>query len=226
MEFLSGLWQYAAVLKDIIIHTNEFRFSTFFTDSNNIWAALFIGTLWGFVLQKTTICKYDVVYKFLTLQDLTVHKVGVPLLISAMIMIYALHDLRVISNLIIPPTIIGGQIIGGLVIGSGIAIAGYCPGTSVGALGEGSLDTLPFMFGMVVGSELFAETYPFFEKTILSIGKLGSLTFADLCGCNHWLVIIPLTLLAIGMETTIFMTEKKILQFFRTFLAWILRIKC
>lgn len=226
MEFFSRLWQYIEVIMNIVINTDKLRFSTFFSDPDNIWAALFIGILWGFVLQKTTICKYDVVYKFLTLQDLTVHKVGVPLVISAMIMIHFLYNFGIIDNLVVPPTIIAGQIIGGLILGSGAAIAGYCPGTSAGALGEGSLDALPFMLGMLVGSELFAETYPFFNDTILSIGNLGSVTFPELLGYNHWFIIIPLTLAAIIMEITIFFGEKKILKTIRTFYAWLLKVKC
>ena len=40
-------------------------------------------------------------------------------------------------------------------MGAGIAISGYCPGTSAGALGEGALDALFFMLGMLwqVGGE-------------------------------------------------------------------------
>ena len=223
MEHFLSYWH---VIIDIIINPSNFRFSTFFTNPHNIWAGLFIGTLWGFVLQKTTICKYEVVYKFLTFQDLTVHKVGVPLIISAMIMIHFLHALGIIENLVVPRTIIAGQIIGGLILGSGIALSGYCPGTSAGALGEGALDTIPFMLGLLAGSAFYAETYPFFKHTILSIGNLGSVTLPEILGYNYWLIITILTLAAVMMEIALKFGEKKILKTAQSFYLWLFKVKC
>jgi uncharacterized membrane protein YedE/YeeE len=227
MEYLLRLWQLITDIKDILIYPADFRFSTFFTNPDNIWAALFIGTVWGFVLQKTTICKYDVVLKFLTFKDLTVHKVGVPLIISAMIMIHLLYDLGIIHHLVIPRTIIAGQIIGGLIFGIGAAISGYCPGTSACALGEGSLDTLFFMLGMVAGSAAYAEVYPFLKNTILSMGNLGSATLTDLLGIdNHWYIIVYFVIVAVILETIINFKEKKILKGAQSLYRWIFKTKC
>ena len=48
--------------------------------------------------------------------------------------------------------IFGANIIGGLVFGAGWRLLGYCPGTLLGALGEGRLDALGGILGMLVGA--------------------------------------------------------------------------
>jgi len=58
----------------------------------NLWAGFFPGVLWGFVLQKSTVCKYDVVVRFFMLRDFTVHKMGITLLIMIMVMLHLLQD--------------------------------------------------------------------------------------------------------------------------------------
>jgi len=44
-------------------------------------------------------------------------------------------------------------VIGGLLFGIGFGILGYCPGTLVGAIGQGSLDALfGGMIGLLIGA--------------------------------------------------------------------------
>jgi len=68
---------------------------------------------------------------------------------------------------------------------------GYCPGTSMGALGEGRWDALWGILGMVVGAGLFAEAYPVLKKTVYTWGTPGRITLPQVLGVSHW-VIIPL----------------------------------
>lgn len=66
---------------------------------------------------------------------------------------------------------------------------GYCPGTSLGALGEGRVDALWGILGMLTGAALFAEVYPMIKNTLLTWGNLGSITFPGVLGLNHWFII-------------------------------------
>lgn len=185
-----------------IINPETLSLTTFFMPGN-LWAGFFLGILWGFVLQKAAVCKYDVVVRFFMLRDFTVHKVGITLLITIMVLLHLLHDMGVVKQLVIPETAILAQIIGGLIMGSGIAISGYCPGTSAAALGEGSVDAVVFMLGMVAGSAFFAEYYPFFDETIISVWNLGNTTISEVLGINYWYIIALILLLAFLFETTI-----------------------
>ena len=87
------------------------------------------------------------------------------------------------------PIHLGGQIIGGLLFGIGWAIAGYCPGTSVGAVGEGRVHAIPVVFGMLAGAAAYAESYGFLKKTVLSWGSFGKATLPELLHVSPWVVI-------------------------------------
>ncbi len=72
----------------------------------------------------------------------------------------------------------------------GWAFLGYCPGTAVGAVGEGRWDALWGIAGMLVGAAVFAEVFPTLKATVLTWGNLGKLTLPQVLGLNHWIVIV------------------------------------
>jgi len=76
-----------------------------------------------------------------------------------MVGIYLLHDLG-LAKLSIKATILGPVILGALVFGLGWGLLGYCPGTSMGALGEGRWDALWGILGMIVVSGPFCGSLP------------------------------------------------------------------
>ncbi len=158
----------------------------------SLYGGFFVGTLLGIILQKGRLCKYDIVSGMFRLQDFTFFRVGTPLLMVGMILIYFFKDLGAIE-LYIPDTVPLAQLIGGVIFGSGLAIAGYCPAIAAGALGEGNLDAIPAGVGIIIGSVLYAE---FYHETTLDmvIGyiNLGRVTFQDIFLIfNHWFFIIP-----------------------------------
>ena len=97
------------------------------------------------------------------------------------------------------PMLVGAVVIGGLLFGIGWGMLGYCPGTSVGALAEGRLDALWGIGGMLVGAALYAEAYPLLAKTVLTWGNYGKIALPQLIGVNHWLVIVPIMILGVGL---------------------------
>jgi len=172
----------------------------------SLYGGFLVGLIWGVVLQKGRLCDYNVVSGLFRLQDFTVWRLGTPLLMTSMVLLYFFKDMGVIE-LAIPKTVILPQILGGLLFGAGIAILGYCPGTAAGAIGEGMLDAIPAIIGMITGSVIYAEF--FFERwqdNFLTIGDLGRVTFPDLLGVNHWYVIVPFILMGtlFLLSTTMF----------------------
>lgn len=152
---------------------------------------LITGILFGFLLQKARVLRYDKQLGALRLQDMTIVKFMLSTIIVGMIGINLLHDLDMIS-LSIKGTVLGANIIGGLIFGIGWGLLGYCPGTSLGALGEGRWDALWGILGMLLGAGLYAEAYPGLKKSVLTWGNLGKITLADVTGINHWIIIIVL----------------------------------
>ena len=151
---------------------------------------LVTGLLFGFFLQKGRVLRYDKQLGALRLKDMTIVKFMLSSVIVGMVGIYLLNDLELVK-LSIKATVLGPVIIGALVFGLGWGLLGYCPGTSMGALGEGRWDSLWGILGMIVGAGLFAEAYPGLKKTVYTWGDLGKITVPQVLGVSHW-VIIPL----------------------------------
>jgi hypothetical protein len=163
--------------------------------STSLYAGVIIGILWGIVMSKGRVSRYDVVTNLFRLRDFTVFRVGVVLIMSGAVLIHLFLDLGAIE-LHVPKTVILPQVIGGLLFGAGVAILGYCPGTAAVAIGEGSLDAIFGGLGIMAGSVAYAEFFhDRWKDTFLKIGDLGRVTFPDLLGVNHWYVIILLLLL-------------------------------
>lgn len=155
---------------------------------NQLLAGLITGVLFGFLLQKGRVLRYDKQLGALRLQDLTIVKFMATTVLVGMVGVYLLQDLG-LAKLSVKTTILGGNILGGLTFGLGWGLLGYCPGTSAGALGEGRWDAAWGIAGMLVGAALYAESYPFIKQTVLTWGDLGKITIPQLLGINHWPVI-------------------------------------
>ncbi len=146
------------------------------------------GAIFGFLLQKGRVIRYDKQVAALRLMDMTIVKFMFSSILVAMVGVYILKDLGLVK-LSLKSTILGGNIIGGLIFGIGWGILGYCPGTQLGALGEGRWDAIWGIVGMHVGAAIYAEFYPFMKKTVLTWGDFGKITIPQALGVNHWFII-------------------------------------
>lgn len=159
---------------------------------------LITGIIFGFLLQKARVIRYDKQLAALRLMDMTIVKYMFSTVLVAMVGIYLLNDLGLVK-LSVKTTVLGGNIIGGLIFGAGWALLGYCPGTSLGALGEGRYDSIWGIVGMLAGAALFAEFFPLMKRTVLTWGNYGKITIPGILGVNHWIVIVIMIILGILM---------------------------
>jgi len=104
-----------------------------------------------------------------------------------------------IESLHIKNATLWGNLLGGGIFGVGMAILGYCPGTGVAAIGDGSRDAIFGVIGMVVGAALFAEVYPWFNEYLLKPLDLGKETLATITGITPWAYLVLLTILSIAL---------------------------
>ena len=151
---------------------------------------LITGFLFGFLLQKGRVLRFEKQINALLFKDLTIIKFMLSSVVVAMVGTYLLVDLE-LAKLSIKTTILGANIIGGILFGLGWGVLGYCPGTSIGAVAEGRWDALWGVLGMLAGAALYAEAFPAMKATILTWGNMGKITLPQLLGINHWFVIVP-----------------------------------
>jgi len=158
---------------------------------------LMMGFIFGFLLQKGGVAKYDVILGQLLLKDFTVIKIMLSAVVIGMIGIYAMKEVGLVQ-LHPKPGSIGMTLFGGLIFGIGFALLGYCPGTISAAIGQGNLDALlGGLIGILIGSGIFAHLYPNLEG-ILKKGWFGEITIPEYLKVNPWVVIVTLCLLIIS----------------------------
>ena len=165
---------------------------------NELLTGAVTGILFGFLMQKAQVIRYDRQLAALRLKDMTIVKFMLTNILVAMVGIYLLYDLGLVK-LSIKSTILGANIIGGLIFGIGWGIVGYCPATAMGALGEGRYDSVFGLLGMILGAGIYAEAYPLMKATVLTWGNFGKITLPGLLGINHWIVIVILVVAFIAL---------------------------
>lgn len=144
-------------------------------------AGVLFGFCFGFLLQKGGVAKFHILIGQLLLTDFTVIKIMVTAVVTGMIGFHILLARGLVER-DLKPTRYGANIIGGLVFGAGFALAAYCPGTGAAALGQGNLDALAVMAGMVGGSYAFAELSGWLSRTLETWGDRGKVTWPELLG--------------------------------------------
>ena len=144
--------------------------------------------IFGFLLQKGGVAKFDILIGVLLLENFVVVKVMLTAIIVGMIGSYILRRLEVIK-LQINETKYGANTVGGLIFGVGFGLLAYCPGTNAAAVGQGNLDAPLGMVGLVLGSYLYALSSKYSSGTVSRWGERGKLTLAELVGVSQGVLI-------------------------------------
>jgi sulfur transporter len=91
----------------------------------NYVVALFLGSFFGFALNKAGLTKYHKIVNQFRFTDMAVLKFMMTALVVAMIGLYSLRGLGLITFPAVPATYIVGNLVGGLIFGVGMALTGY-----------------------------------------------------------------------------------------------------
>lgn len=132
-----------------------------------IWAII-LGFLFGFVLQKAGATNPQNIIGMLRLQNLHLAKAIMLAIGSSSLILFILVSLNLIdvSHFSIKSSYIG-VIVGGVILGVGWAMAGYCPGTGVTAVGAGRMSAIFYVIGGLLGALLFTLAYSMLQDTFL-----------------------------------------------------------
>jgi hypothetical protein len=166
-----------------------------FDTSLNLAYGLATGLVFGFLLQRGGVASYRVIVGQFLMKDHTVLRTMLTAVVVGAIGVWAMHLTSGVP-LHVKSTDVLANIVGGGLFGFGMLLLGYCPGTGVAALGNGSRHVLFGVLGMLAGAAVYAEIYPLLEGNILSVWSFGKITFPSATGLSPWLFIAALTLLA------------------------------
>lgn len=157
------------------------------------------GIVFGFLLQKGGVAKYEVLMGQFFLTDFTVIKVMLTAIVVGMVGIFSMHAMGLVK-LHVKRTRYAANIGGGLLFGVGLGLLGYCPGTGAAALGQGNYDAIAGIVGLMVGSYVYAETSDYLSATIQKIGNRGRIMLPDLIGMRVTIFLVMFVpLLALGL---------------------------
>ncbi len=153
--------------------------------------AVFLGFIFGFILQKSGAANPERIIGMLRLRDLHLMKaiflgIGISSLGLFAMMAAGIIDpghLSVKSSYV-------GVVVGGVLLGAGWAISGFCPGTGVVAVGSGRKDAMIFILGGLVGAIIFTLSYASLKGTFL-FNKLGGKVTLVATGNEKYASLFP-----------------------------------
>jgi uncharacterized membrane protein YedE/YeeE len=174
-------------------------FDHYFADPKTLLFGAITGLIFGFLLQKGGVTRYNTIVNQFRFKDFTVLKTMLTAIVVGAIGIYAMLQFGMIKGLSVKSADLAMNAGGGLIFGVGMVLLGYCPGTALAAVGQGSRDAIVGIVGALVGAAAYAEVYPVLARTVEPIGKLGKITFADATHASPWWFIVGLTTVAVGL---------------------------
>ncbi|OGB83687.1 hypothetical protein A3F66_04560 [candidate division TM6 bacterium RIFCSPHIGHO2_12_FULL_32_22] len=158
----------------------------------SILSALLFGSIFGFVLQKGKVSKFNVIVRQFLLKDFTVAVIMLYAIAIGISFFYTIKPYNLVDIPVRESSMLAAAI-GGAIFGIGMTIFGYCPGTGVAALGQGSLDVISGILGMITGAAVFEIFYPFFEANVMSKYIAGVIVMP-----NYLLILVVVILLSIA----------------------------
>ena len=175
--------------------------TSFFASPSVLLMGALAGLVFGFLLQKGGVTRYEVIVGQFLLRDFTVLKVMLTAIVVGAIGIWGMLALGWLGagDLHLKAATLLANALGGVIFGVGMAVLGYCPGTAVGAAGQGSRDALFGILGMLVGGFAFAGAYPWISANVLPVADQGKVTLADVAGISPWWLILALAAASLAL---------------------------
>lgn len=175
-----------------------------FEDPFRLVLGLVTGVVFGVLLQKGQVSKFQTIMGQLLLKDWTVLKIMATAIAVGTIGVHMLV-LGEQASLHIQAAALARVIIGGIIFGIGLAIFGLCPGTSVAACGEGRRDAIVGVIGMFLGAGTYVAAFSVLDPFMKSMPDYGKVTLPQFTGTTPWIWAIGVTVI---MTTALIILER------------------
>jgi hypothetical protein len=187
----------------------------FVSEQAHLLTAIGLGFLFGFALERGGFGNARKLAAQFYLHDMTVFKVMFTAILVAMVGLYTLAGVGLVSldRLWINPTFLWGQAAGGFLLGVGFIISGLCPGTSIVSAASGRLDGLVTFLGIFVGTFAFAvavDVFPWLDR-LYEGGSMGVSTLPAVVGLPAPVVVLAV----VAMAAVAFVGAEKVERIFQ-----------
>jgi len=139
------------------------------------------GIIFGVLLQKGQVAKFQKILGQLLLKDFTVVKIMATAIAVGTIGVQVMVAMGM-ASISIQTASLARVIVGGVLFGAGLAVFGLCPGTSVAACGEGRRDAMIGVLGMLFGAGIYVAAFPALQPMIKSMADFGKVTMPQFVG--------------------------------------------
>ncbi len=173
----------------------------------NLWLAIIFGIGFGYILQRVGAFEFENIINALRLKDLIIPKFMLFSVAITTLGVFSLRGAGLISLDLIAANPIAA-IVGGLIFGVGFALTGYCPGTSIGAMGEGKKDARYVVFGGLFGVLAFSLIQQYLGFS-LSAFDLGKVSLIDITPIDHFSAAIIYSVFLVGVIFLVDLWEEK-----------------
>lgn len=154
------------------------------------------GLVFGFLLQRGGVARFDTIVGQLLFRDHTMVRVMLTAIVVGSLGIHGMIALGWIDGVAIKGAHLAANALGGATLGIGMAILGLCPGTAAVAAGAGQRDAWSGLAGMLLGAALYAELDPWLATNLATVGALGKVTLPEQLGGSTSLYVVALAVLA------------------------------
>ena len=164
----------------------------------NFVIAILIGIAFGYIMEASGFSSSRKLVGVFYGYDFAVLKVFFTACVVALIGLHYMNYLNWldIEQLYVQPTYLWAAIVGGVIMGIGFVAGGFCPGTSLCAVGIGKIDGIVFTIGLFMGIFIFSESFnslqPLYEEF-----NLGHVTLDETLGLSPSVIIFAFTIIAI-----------------------------
>lgn len=162
---------------------------------------LFIGSLFGFLLQKAGVTDFRTIKNQLLLKDFTVMKVILSAIVTGSLGLYIYRNFINEQSLIINSTTLKAAFYGGAIFGVGMATLGFCPGTCIGALAEKSKAAFWGIAGMLIGAFSYSKLATFIQKHFKPQESICKTTLDEQLGVSPLIIILFLAFFIVIIKT-------------------------
>jgi uncharacterized membrane protein YedE/YeeE len=166
-----------------------------------IASGLFCGLVFGFALERAGFASACNLTAQLRFKDWRVFKVMFTAIIVAAFGLYFLQAAGMMTkdDIYIPSVFLWATLLGGVGVGAGMAVGGYCPGTSVVGFVSGKIDGLVFFIGLALGTFVFAGAYDVIEPILEAVPGPEAQTVPELLHLPTLLVLFMLLGVLVGV---------------------------